>query len=175
MSMNMVQFQKGLSLLEFLEHYGTEAKCKAELEAKRWPKGFVCPECGHSEHCVVYHNGCKTFQCTHCRTQTTLTSGTIFQNTRLPLFKWFYAMYLMTQSKNNVSALELTRVLGVCYVYSRDALKLMTPTWEGNIAEGRLVEDRRTRSRSSRRFRRPRVEARNTRCTRRFPPSVANR
>lgn len=115
MSMNLVQFQKGLSLIEFLEHYGTEAKCKAELEARRWPKGFVCPECGHSEHCVVYHNGCKTFQCTHCRTQTTLTSGTIFQNTRLPLFKWFYAMYLMTQSKNNVSALELTRVLGVCY------------------------------------------------------------
>jgi hypothetical protein len=48
MRMNRVQFQSGLSMPEFLERYGTEAKCRAALEAARWPAGFVCPSCGGS-------------------------------------------------------------------------------------------------------------------------------
>lgn len=115
MPTNKVQFQKGLKIEDFWELYGTEAKCEAVLASTRWPKGFQCRRCGHSGHCVVFHGACKTYQCNRCHTQTTLTSGTIFQGTRLPLFKWFYAIYLLTQAKNNVSALELTRALGICY------------------------------------------------------------
>jgi hypothetical protein len=51
MPRNKVQFQKGMSLSQFLERYGTEAQCEAALFAWRWPQGFVCPECGHDGHC----------------------------------------------------------------------------------------------------------------------------
>jgi transposase-like protein len=113
--MNRIQFQPGLSLTEFLQNYGTSEQCEAAVEQSRWPKGFVCPDCGAMEHCVVWHDRVKTFQCNACREQTTLTSGTIFHSTKLPLQKWFQAMYFLTQTKNNVSALELKRLLGVCY------------------------------------------------------------
>ena len=50
MPMNRVQFQKGMSLGEFTRRYGTEEDCERELEAQRWPEGFVCPSCGGREH-----------------------------------------------------------------------------------------------------------------------------
>jgi transposase-like protein len=115
MAMNRIQFQPGLSLMEFQQHFGTEAQCEDALERTRWPDGFVCGGCGNTGHCVVWHGRVKTFQCHGCRRQTTLTSGTIFQATKLPLRLWFLAMYWLTQTKNNVAALELRRILGVCY------------------------------------------------------------
>ncbi|CAI8740176.1 IS1595 family transposase [Methylocaldum szegediense] len=115
MPMNRVQFQKGLSLAEFLGQYGREEQCEAALEALRWPEGFRCPACGGAHHTVFERSGRKYWQCGHCRKQTTLTAGTIFESTKLPLTSWFLAMYLLTQAKNNVSALELMRHLGVCY------------------------------------------------------------
>lgn len=115
MAMNRVQFQAGMSLNRFIELYGTQEQCEAELERCRWRDGFVCPMCARKGHYVVWHGKAKTFQCHACRHQTTLTSGTIFHSSKLPLTKWFQAMYLLTQSKNNVSALELMRLIGVCY------------------------------------------------------------
>lgn len=112
MPRNKVQFQKGMSLSEFLEHYGTEAQCEQALFAWRWPQGFVCPECGHTGHCVL---GRGLYQCHRCRRQTSITAGTLFAGTKLPLTKWLLAVYLLTQSKNGVSALELSRQLGICY------------------------------------------------------------
>ena len=50
MPMNRVQFQKGMSLGEFMDRYGTEEACERELEAQRWPSGFVCPSCGSREY-----------------------------------------------------------------------------------------------------------------------------
>jgi transposase-like protein len=114
-AMNRVQFQSGLSLTQFMERYGTQAQCEKELEKCRWPDGFVCPMCARKGHYVVWHGKAKTFQCHACRHQTTLTSGTIFHSSKLELTKWFQAMYFLTQSKNNVSALELMRIVGVCY------------------------------------------------------------
>lgn len=114
-AMNRVQFQSGLCLTQFMERYGTQAQCETELERCRWRDGFVCPMCARKGHYVVWHGKAKTFQCHACRHQTTLTSGTIFHASKLPLTKWFQAMYFLTQSKNNVSALELMRVVGVCY------------------------------------------------------------
>jgi transposase-like protein len=115
MNTRKLQFQKGLGITDFLDQYGTEEKCEAILAKAKWPHGFICPSCGHTGHCIVHHGNCKIYQCNNCHTQTTLKSNTIFQDTKLPLFKWYYAMYLITQSKNNVSALELQRTLGICY------------------------------------------------------------
>lgn len=111
MARNKIQFQPGLSLPEFLEHYGSETQCRHALFHWRWPKGFVCPACGKTEY---YALKCRMlFQCNHCHTQTSLTSGTIFASTKLPLTTWFLGIYLMTQSKISVSALSLSRTLGV--------------------------------------------------------------
>jgi Zn ribbon nucleic-acid-binding protein len=115
MTANRLQFQPGLSLNEFLAHYGTEAQCEAVVQKARWPSGFVCPECKSHSHCIVWHGKVKTFQCNRCHAQTTLTAGTIFHATKLSLVTWFQALYFLTQTKNNVSALELKRLIGVCY------------------------------------------------------------
>jgi ribosomal protein L37AE/L43A len=113
--MNRVQFQPGLSMAEFLERYGTEAKCRATLESVRWPKGFVCPNCGGPARTSFERGALRYWQCAACGQQCSLFSGTIFEATKLPLSSWFLAMQLLTQSKNNVSALELMRQLGVSY------------------------------------------------------------
>jgi transposase-like protein len=113
--MNRVQFQPGLSVTRFMELYGTQAQCEDALEKCRWRDGFECPMCACKGYYVVWHGKAKTFQCRACRHQTTLTSGTIFHSSKLPLTKWFQAMYFLTQAKNNVSALELMRLVGVCY------------------------------------------------------------
>lgn len=111
---NYIQLQKGISLDEFYAQYGSGAQCEEAVEKFRWPEGFQCPKCGGKRH-SSYRRGVKIFQCSECRKQTTLTEGTIFHSTKLPLTKWFQAMYFLTQSKNNVSILELRRTLGVTY------------------------------------------------------------
>ncbi len=115
MKMNRIQFQPGLSLPQFLADYGTETQCEAALEKFRWPQGFACPKCKEQRHSAYRRGRVKVFQCRSCRTQTTLTEGTLFHSTKLPLTKWFLAMYFLSQTKNNVSMLELRRLLGISY------------------------------------------------------------
>ncbi|MCU7879867.1 MAG: IS1595 family transposase [Candidatus Thiodiazotropha sp. (ex Lucinoma aequizonata)] len=74
---------------------------------------FVCPKCSYTHHCLLNTN--QLYQCYHCHHQTSLTSGTIFADTKLPLTTWFLSMFLVTQTKNGISALELMRHLGVSY------------------------------------------------------------
>ncbi len=111
MARNKVQFQKGLSEAEFSRLYGTEERCRAVLFQWRWPEGFVCPACGGLAHCVIRERG--LYQCNACRAQTSLIAGTIFASTKLELTVWLRAMYLMTQTKQGISRLELSRRLGV--------------------------------------------------------------
>jgi ISXO2-like transposase domain/Transposase zinc-ribbon domain len=115
MAINRVQFQRGLSMAEFIVRYGDEERCEQALMALRWPDGFVCPRCSAAGHGTFRRDGLLYLQCSVCRHQCSLIAGTIFENTKLALTRWFLAMHLLTQSKNNVSALELKRHLGVCY------------------------------------------------------------
>jgi len=115
MTMNRVQFQAGLSMTEFMDRYGSEDQCEAALVGSRWPEGFACPKCGCDQSNSFRRGGLLYFQCVLCRHQCSLISGTIFEASKLPLSRWFLAMHLLTQSKNNVAALELKRHLGVCY------------------------------------------------------------
>lgn len=111
MAKNSVQFQKGYSLPQFLKKYGTEQQCQEQLFKLRWPEGFKCPKCEHGQYYEL-----KTrllFQCKKCRHQCSLTSGTIFSSSKLPLTIWFLAIFLITQSKQGVSALSLRRFLGI--------------------------------------------------------------
>jgi transposase-like protein len=108
---NKVQFQKGLSEPEFDRLYGSEAACREALRRWRWPTGFECPVCGGTQHSEVTSR--RLLQCSGCRRQTSLTAGTIFAATKLPLRLWFKALYHLTQSKQGISSLELARRLGI--------------------------------------------------------------
>lgn len=145
MAMNKVQFQAGLSMTEFLDRYGSEDKCAAALEKARWPNGFRCPECNDERHSRFVRDGRTYWQCHRCRTQTTVICGTIFQATKLPLTRWFLAMHLLTQAKNNVSALELKRHLGVSYktawLIKHKLLEVMAEREERRVLEGRVEID----------------------------------
>ena len=115
MAQNKVQYQRGLSMSEFFDRYGSQQQCEALVRAWRWPQGFVCPRCKDDCHSEFRRHGRLYFQCSACRYQCSLVSGTAFESSKLALPKWFLAMHLMTQAKNNVSALELKRHLGVSY------------------------------------------------------------
>lgn len=113
MAQNKVQFQKGMSLPDFLKLYGTEEQCFNALFDWRWPNGFVCPECGSTKSCQLATR--KLQQCNGCRRQTSITADTIFSSTKLPLTTWFLGIYFIAQDKKGISALALKRRLGISY------------------------------------------------------------
>src|SRR5687767_6288199 len=102
---------KGLSEAEFQAAFGTEAQCRAVLERLRWPKGFLCPACGHAGRAWLGER--QLYQCNRCKHQVSLTAGTIFHATKLPLTTWFLAIHLIVTAKNGISSVELGRRLGV--------------------------------------------------------------
>jgi hypothetical protein len=130
MPMNRVQFQKGLSFGEFVRRYGTEEACERELEEQRWPEWFVCPACNSGEYSNFRRGRLLYYQCCGCRHQTSLLAGTVMASSKLPLTRWFQAAYVLSQAKNNVSALELMRHLGVSYPTAWSMKhKLMQAMW----------------------------------------------
>lgn len=102
---------KGLSEAALREAFGSEEQCRAVLEKLRWPEGFVCSACGHGGR--AWLAGRKLFQCNRCKHQVSLTAGTIFHATKLPLTTWFLAIHLIVTAKNGISSIELGRRLGV--------------------------------------------------------------
>lgn len=113
MARNLVQFQKGLSLGEFIKHYGTEEQCFDALYHWRWPSGFLCPHCSYDQCCELNHR--RLQQCNRCRRQVSITANTIFESTKLPLTVWFQGIYLVMQDKKAISTMELHRHLGISY------------------------------------------------------------
>jgi len=96
--------------LELEQRFGTDQACRGYLFALRWPGGFVCPRCGGDKAWPMSRG---LWLCGGCRRQTSVTAGTIFQDTRLPLTLWFRAMWYLTSQKNGVSAMGVQRVLGL--------------------------------------------------------------
>lgn len=143
MAYSPLQFQHGLSLVQFIERYGTEEKCAKVLFRARWRRGFVCPECGGREHCLLPAR--RLYQCNRCRHQTSLTAGTIFHGTHLPLRKWFLAMHLLTQGKHGISALELKRQIGVSFETAWNVkhklLQVMLERESGRVLSERVEVD----------------------------------
>ena len=102
---------KGLSEAKFHETFGAEDQCRAGLERLRWPKGFLCPACGHAGRAWLAER--RLDPCNRCKHQVSLTAGTIFHATKLPLTTWFLAVHLIVTAKNGISSVELGRRLGV--------------------------------------------------------------
>src|SRR3546814_18144684 len=100
---------------EFMARYGTEAKCRRVLYQARWPDGFCCAGCAGRRASQFRREGQVYWQCSACRRQTTLLSGTLFAASKLPLTTWFFALHLLSATKTNLSAMALKRHIAVCY------------------------------------------------------------
>lgn len=99
------------SLIEFQTTFSSNEDCEKHLVEQRWKNGFVCPQCGHDE--AWYLTDRKLFDCKNCRFQTSLTSGTIFHATKIPLVKWYWLLYHMAMDKVGVSIAEMQRILEI--------------------------------------------------------------
>ena len=98
---------------EFRSRFGDEVVCAEYLTAQRWPNGFVCPRCGGRSR--GYMASRRVHECAGCGYQSSITAGTIFHKTRTPLSSWFWAIYRMSQDKKGISALQLSKEIGVSY------------------------------------------------------------
>jgi len=98
------------TVLEFEERFATEEACRGYLAGLRWPQGFACLGCGHPK---AWWTSRGLLHCARCGHQTSVTAGTILQDTHRPLRLWFRAMWYVTSQKPGVSALGLQRVLGL--------------------------------------------------------------
>jgi hypothetical protein len=94
----------------FLERFGTDEACRAYLVRARWPAGFHCSGCGHDQ--AYSHKKRLIEECTACGKQHSILAGTIFEQTKTGLARWFLAIYLVTSSKGGISAMELQRQMG---------------------------------------------------------------
>lgn len=102
-----------INLVNLIEKYHNEDKCRDYLEELRWPNGIACPRCGSLSISRVQKP--RVFDCNSCRYQFSVTAGTIFHDSHLPLWKWFLTAYMMSEAKKGVSANQIKRTIGVSY------------------------------------------------------------
>lgn len=102
----MINFNRFNSIISVINHFNNEEICKQTLVEARWGDDVVCPHCGQ-HHCVKRADG--RFRCNHCKHNFSCTTGTIFENTKLPLQTWFVAMYLISSHKKGISSLQIMR------------------------------------------------------------------
>jgi transposase-like protein len=109
--MSHISFAKFDSLIQIADYFNTEDKCKQAIAQERWGDGAaVCPYCGHT-HTYVCSDG--RYSCPNCHKKFNVTVGTIFENTKVSLRKWFMAMYLVSSHKKGVSSHQLSRDIKV--------------------------------------------------------------
>jgi transposase-like protein len=99
------------SIIEFQKHFDTDEKCRQHLEQARWNGTPACPHCGSINVCR-FKSG-KQFNCRDCRNNFSVTVGTIYENSKLPLTKWYLATYILTNHSKGISSLQLSKWLGV--------------------------------------------------------------
>lgn len=102
---------KSRTLISFQKEFPNDAACLEHLARQRWPNGFICPKCGHKDAWNISKRG--IFDCKKCRYQGSITAGTIFHKTRVPLLKWYWLVYHMAMDKVGVSISEMQRILEI--------------------------------------------------------------
>jgi transposase-like protein len=109
----------GLTLVELAEHFASDEKAREYIERILWPNGPVCPHCGNSDQNQIWsikpnkakHIRAGLHRCVECNKEFTVTIGTIFEDSHIPLRKWLLAWYLICSSKKGISSLQLQRQL----------------------------------------------------------------
>src|ERR1700675_1309951 len=102
------------NLSDFQKYFKDGETCRKHLELQRWPEGrIICPFC--QSHRVYRFTDGKRFKCAEktCNKKFTATVGTIYENTKIPLTKWFLALYIIGSHKKGISSLQLSRDLGI--------------------------------------------------------------
>jgi transposase-like protein len=133
------------SLIELIDYFDSEEKCIKHAQEKRWGGNITCPHCEHDK-IYAFSDG-KRFKCAKCRKQFTVCVGTMFEDSKIPLRKWFIAIYLLTSHKKGISSYQLAKDI---QVRQRTAWFLMqrirhqfgldNPT-DGKMLEGRIEAD----------------------------------
>lgn len=118
-----------LSLSHIFQMFNSEDKCRNFLFKFKWPDGYVCPECGHKEYSFVTTR--NLYQCKQCLKQASVTTNTIMQDTKLPLFTWILGLYLLSTRKDGISAESLAEHLAI----STKAARLMARKIKFAMAE----------------------------------------
>ncbi|MFM9939920.1 MAG: IS1595 family transposase [Hyphomicrobiaceae bacterium] len=130
--------------------FQTAEAAREFLEAQRWPEGPVCPKCG-AKHEGTKLQGKSTrpgvYKCKACEKPYSITVGTVFEDSKVPLNKWLLLTFLMTSSKKGISAHQIHRTLGVTYKTAwfmchriREAMRTNSPTPGPIGGEGKIVE-----------------------------------
>lgn len=112
-----------MNLTDLAKNFSSADEARAFLEAQRWPDGTICPHCGllGQSYKLTAKEGSKTavrpgvWKCAGCRKQFTVTVGTIFEDSHIPLHKWLMAIHLLVASKKGMSSHQMHRMLGVTY------------------------------------------------------------
>ena len=107
------QIKAEMNLPKLIEQFGNDEKCRAHLTRLRWPNGVTCPRCKSERVSEIAKR--EQYNCNACQYHFSVTSGTIFHDSHLSLSKWFLAIYLMTEAKKGVSALQIKRTLNIAY------------------------------------------------------------
>ena len=98
------------TVIEFEKYFSSEQACRDYLCKIRWPEGFICPRCGKQKFWITKRG---LYFCNHCSFQVSVTAGTIFQDSRIPLRLWFEAIWHVVSQKQGANAKGLQRVLGL--------------------------------------------------------------
>ena len=133
------------NLDNILTTFATDENARAFLESWLWPDGPVCPRCKGSNPDRIYKMTGKSTRpglhnCKDCRRQFTVTVGTIFEDTHLPLRKWIIGLFLMASSKKGMSSLQFMRILGIgsyrtaLYMTDRIRFALHEGTFESKLS-----------------------------------------
>ena len=132
------------NLAKEVKRFGSEDACREYLEELRWPDEVRCPRCGSDRISRIRTR--RKFGCNACRYQFSVTAGTIFQNSHVPLWKWFIALYLMTESKEGVSVRQVKETLAVTHKTARSICHRIQAAMRNDpagllreISEGRLT------------------------------------
>ena len=99
------------TVLDFQQRFSTEKACRDYLFRCRWPEGFRCPRCEGAK--AWYLKDRPIIRCAACRYDASLTAGTVMQDTRTPLVKWFWAAFLATTHTPGFSALQFQSYVGL--------------------------------------------------------------
>jgi hypothetical protein len=113
------QAPKDLTLIQLFDRFGTDEKARKHLEKVLWPNGIVCPKCQCNDQKkfsdIAPNAAAKTRAglrwCANCKDKFTVTIGTIFEDSHIPIRKWLIAWYLLCSSKKGISSLQLQRLL----------------------------------------------------------------
>ena len=138
----MIDFRKFNHIISLTTYFNSEEKCKQAIIESRWTDGdVVCPYCGE-HHCVKRMD--SKFRCKACRKNFSCLVGTIFENTKLPLIKWFIAMYFISSNKKGVSSYQLSRDIDVTQStawYMLQKIRLLYPQSDADAFEGTVECD----------------------------------